>query len=102
MAGLFNGAIKPLARETGAATVLIHHANKSDSNSSYRRSRGSGDITASVDCGFDVREVGIGSLAVANFKSRRQAQGETLYVSIVDTPQGTVELIGGEQPELPF
>jgi hypothetical protein len=102
MAGLFNGAIKPLARETGAATVLIHHANKSDSNSSYRRSRGSGDITASVDCGFDVREVGIGSLAVANFKSRRQAQGETIYVSIVDTPQGTVELIGGEQPELPF
>src|SRR6266704_2948182 len=49
MAGLFHNAIKPLARETGAAVVLIHHANKTESNSSFRRSRGSGDITASVD-----------------------------------------------------
>ncbi len=102
MAGLFHNAIKPLARETGAAVVLIHHANKSDSNSSYRRSRGSGDITASVDCGYDVREIGESNLAVANFKSRRQAQGDTMYVSIVDTEEGRVELIGGQQPELPF
>ena len=58
MAALFHNAIKPLARETGAGVVLIHHANKTDSNSSYKRSRGSGDITASVDSGFDVREQG--------------------------------------------
>lgn len=102
MAGLFHRAIKPLARETEAALVLIHHANKSDSNSSYRRSRGSGDITASVDCGFDVREIGEGALAIANFKSRRQAQGDTLYASITDTPGGTVEIVGGDVPELPF
>lgn len=102
MAGLFHNAIKPLARETGAAVVLIHHANKSDSNSSYRRSRGSGDITASVDCGFDVREIGEGALAIANFKSRRQAQGDTLYASITDTPGGKTEIVGGDVPELPF
>lgn len=102
MAGLFHNAIKPLARETGAAVVLIHHANKSDSNSSYRRSRGSGDITASVDCGFDVREIGEGALAIANFKSRRQAQGDTLYASITDTPSGKTEIVGGDVPELPF
>jgi hypothetical protein len=102
MAGLFHRAIKPLARESGAAVVLIHHAGKSDSNSSYRRSRGSGDITASVDCGYDVREIGEGTLAIANFKSRRQAQGDTLYASITDTSEGSTQIVGGDVPELPF
>jgi hypothetical protein len=102
MASLFHHAIKPLARETGAAVVLIHHANKSDSNSSYKRSRGSGDIPASVDAGFDVREVGENSLAVANFKSRRQAQGNTFYVSIVDNDTGGVDLAGGSAQHVPF
>ena len=102
MAGLFHRAIKPLARETKAAVVLIHHAGKGDSNSSYKRSRGSGDITASVDSGFDVREVGESSLAIANFKSRRYAQGEAIYASIVDAEEGKVEIVGGDVPELPF
>lgn len=102
MAGLFHNAIKPLARETGAAVVLIHHANKTDSNSSYKRSRGSGDIPASVDAGYDVREIGESSLAVANFKSRRQAQGNTFYVSILDNADGGVDLKGGTAQHVPF
>lgn len=102
MAGLFHNAIKPLARETGAAVVLIHHANKTDSNSSYKRSRGSGDIPASVDAGYDVREVGEGSLAVANFKSRRTAQGDSFYVAITDIADGKVELRGGDTQYIPF
>lgn len=102
MAGLFHNAIKPLARETGAAVVLIHHANKTDSNSSYKRSRGSGDIPASVDAGYDVREIGENSLAVSNFKSRRQAQGNTFYVSITDVADGGVELKGGASQNVPF
>lgn len=102
MAGLFSNAIKPLARDTGAAVVLIHHANKTDSNSSYKRSRGSGDITASVDAGYDVREVGENSLAVANFKSRRSAQGDTMYVTIKDTGEQSVELVGGSTQDVPF
>jgi KaiC/GvpD/RAD55 family RecA-like ATPase len=102
MAALFNRAIKPLARETGAAVVLIHHANKTDSNSSYKRSRGSGDITASVDCGYDVRETGENSLVMANFKSRRKAQGDALYMSILDTSEGGVKLVGGDAPHAPF
>jgi KaiC/GvpD/RAD55 family RecA-like ATPase len=93
MASLFHNAIKPLARETSAAVVLIHHANKTDTNSSYRRSRGSGDITASVDCGYDVRELGQNQVSIANFKSRRQAQGETVYVTIKDKPDGHVALV---------
>jgi KaiC/GvpD/RAD55 family RecA-like ATPase len=102
MAALFNGAIKPLARETGAAVVLIHHANKTDSNSSYRRSRGSGDITASVDSGFDIRQTGENSLVMATFKSRRMAQGEALYMAIEDTSEGGVRIVGGDAPNAPF
>lgn len=102
MASLFHNAIKPLARETGAAVVLIHHANKSESNSSYRRSRGSGDITASVDSGFDVRETGENSLVMATFKSRRKAQGDALYMTIKDIPDGKVKIIGGDAPDAPF
>lgn len=102
MAALFHNAIKPLARETGAAVVLIHHANKTDSNSSYKRSRGSGDITASVDTGYDVRETGENSLVMANFKSRRKAQGDALYMTINDTADGHVKLIGGDAPNAPF
>ena len=100
MAALFSNSLKPLARETGAAVVLIHHVNKSDGNSSFRRSRGSGDITASPDCGYDVRELGEGILAVANFKSRRTAQNDTLYVTLRDTPDGKVRLDGGS--DVPF
>ena len=102
MAALFHNAIKPLARETGAGVVLIHHANKTDSNSSYKRSRGSGDITASVDSGFDVRETGENSLVMATFKSRRKAQGDALYMTIQDTTDGHVQLIGGDAPDAPF
>lgn len=93
MADLFNSAIKPLARESGAAVVLVHHANKTDSSSSYRRARGSGDITASVDAAYDIFPVD-GGLAIKSFKSRRAAQGKTHYVSIVNTKDGGVELIG--------
>lgn len=92
MADLFNSAIKPLARETGAAVIVIHHVNKSDSSSSFKRARGSGDITAFPDAGFDVSEVP-GGLAIKNFKSRREAQSKTRYISIVDTPDGGVELL---------
>lgn len=102
MASLFHNALKPLARETGAAVVLIHHANKTDSNSSYRRSRGSGDITASVDTAYDVRETGENALVMATFKSRRQALGGAIFMTIMDTPEGRVKLIGGDAPNAPF
>lgn len=101
MAALFNDALKPLARKTGAAVVLIHHANKTDSNSSYKRSRGSGDITAGADCGYDVRAVAERTIAVSNYKSRRAAQSDTFYVTIKDV-EDRVELIGGDQQYVPF
>lgn len=96
MSALYNDALKPLTRETGACVVLLHHANKSDSNSSYRRSRGSGEIVANVDAGFDVRPIGVGLLTVANFKSRRRQVGDPTVVSIRDTEDG-VEVVGTEE-----
>lgn len=94
MAALFNLAIKPLARTTGAALVLIHHTNKSDSANGFRRARGSGDITASPDAGFDVKQMSEGQLAIHNYKSRRAAQRDSIFLSIVDRADGGVELLG--------
>lgn len=99
---LFNDGIKPLARDTGAAVLLIHHSNKSDSNSSFKRTAGSGDITAGVDWGFDVRGSGVGQMNFAVYKSRRKPVGEVLTVQIHDTPEGGVELLGGIHIEPPF
>ena len=101
ISALFNDALKPLSRQTGAAVVLIHHANKTDSNSSYKRSRGSGDITAGADCGYDVRAVAEGTVAISNYKSRRAAQSETFYVAIKDV-EGGIELVATEHQEVPF
>jgi AAA domain-containing protein len=56
MSALYNDGIKPLARETGAAVVLIHHTNKGQ-RSSYTRARGSSDIVYAMDGGIDARQV---------------------------------------------
>jgi hypothetical protein len=98
---LFNDSIKPLARETGAAVIMIHHANKGDSNSSFKRTAGSGDIGAGVDWGFDVRGVGICQLSMAVYKSRRKPVGDVINVTIKDTEDG-VRLVGGLAPEVLF
>jgi hypothetical protein len=81
---------------------LIHHVNKTESSSGYKRSRGSGDITGSPDAAFDVRDLGEGILQVVNYKSRRIAQGHSLYYTIKDTPEGGVELQGGPDIPVPF
>ena len=51
MSKLYNDAIKPLAREAGAAVVLIHHTNKGGGNS-YTRARGSSEILYAMDAGI--------------------------------------------------
>jgi hypothetical protein len=102
MSQLYNNALKPLARQTGATVLLLHHAGKTESNSSYRRSRGSGEIIANADAGFDVRQTGINALSIANFKSRRKQMGETINVIIQDTPEGGVRLVGGSNAAAVF
>ena len=92
MSALFNDGIAPLARQTGAAVLLIHHVSKTDSTSSFKRARGSGDITAAVDTGFDVYKAEDGTLRVKNFKARRAAQASTIYADIMDRADGSIDV----------
>lgn len=48
MRHLFMDGIIPLARETGAAVLVLHHSGKGGDDS-YKRIRGSGDIQAAAD-----------------------------------------------------
>lgn len=93
MASLFNDSINVLCRETGASVLILHHTNKSDSNSSYVRTRGSSDIGAAVDCGIEARRTDANAFNLVHFKSRRTQAGGLTKVQILDTIQGTVELV---------
>lgn len=94
MAKLFKEAIQPLARETNAAVFLIHHVIKSENGTGFQRARGSGDITAVVDAGLEMRAIGeTDKVLVRNYKSRRIKGGEALTVRIADTPDDRVALI---------
>lgn len=97
MAKLFRDAIQPLARETGAAVVVIHHTIKGDATNSFKRARGSGDISAVVDAAIDVSGWNQpGRFSMTQYKSRRRLGGDTLTVSIVDLDDGLVELVPDE------
>jgi len=93
MRSLFKEAIIPLARDTGAAVVVIHHTTKAEDGSSFKRARGSGDISAVVDCAMDARGTGEpGELVLSQYKSRRSLGGEAITVQIADVDEGQVEL----------
>ena len=100
MAKLFNDSINVLCRETGACVVILHHTNKSDSNSSYIKTRGSSDIGAAVDCGLEARKTdhSTNQFNLVHFKSRRTQAGGLTTVQILDTVQGTVELVTASEP----
>lgn len=86
MGPLFNDGLMPLARETGACVVLIHHDNKAD------QARGSVDITASVDNVLHVSKWSDNAFVLKQGKSRRVASGEELTVQIKDTEDGRIVL----------
>lgn len=93
VAALFNNGINPLARETGAAVIFLHHTNKSESNSSYAKARGSTDITASPDTGFELRRASTsGHVNLIHFKSRRGKTGALIPLQIVELDEETVKL----------
>lgn len=94
VAALFNDGINPLARETGATTLVLHHVNKGESNSSFSRARGSGDISASIDSGLDIRPSDTsGGINIAHYKSRWILEGAVIRAQIADTPDGNVTII---------
>ena len=100
MRGLFKEAIIPLARDTGAAVIVIHHTTKAEDGSSFKRARGSGDISAVVDAALDARGTGErGELVLSQYKSRRSLGGGEISVQIADVAPGRVAL---KTRELPF
>jgi 5S rRNA maturation endonuclease (ribonuclease M5) len=98
MASLFNDSINVLCRSTGAAVLILHHTNKSESNSSYVKTRGSSDIGAAIDCGIELRKVDhtTNGFNLVHFKSRRTQAGGLTKVEICDTISGQVELVNNE------
>jgi hypothetical protein len=99
MAVLFNEGIQPLARETGAAVILIHHDNKAGGP------RGSIDIVASADAALHVQSVGEanpGTFSLTQTKSRRRLGGDEMIVGIRDMPDGSVQLVPSVPLEAPF
>lgn len=94
VAGLFNDGINPLARETGATTLVLHHVNKGDSPSSFARARGSGDLSASIDSGLDVRDADTsGGIYISHYKSRWILEGAQIRAQIADAPDNRVVII---------
>lgn len=99
MRRLFIEGIVPLARETGAAVVVIHHSGKGG-DSSYQRIRGSGDIQAAADNVIELtksravddngteRE----SIKLVQDKTRRASRGGGIEYFIDVNPAGDVEL----------
>lgn len=91
ISALFNDGILPLVRSTDATLLVLHHVNKSDSNSSFTRARGSSDLSGVIDCGLDVRSQG-STLAMHHYKSRWVSEGGLILFKIEDTPEGDVVL----------
>jgi hypothetical protein len=99
MSALFNEGIQPLARETGAAVILIHHTGKSGTE------RGSIDIVASADAALKTESFGEenpGKFLLKITKSRRRLGGDSMIVGITDMPDGSVTLVPSAPLEAPF
>lgn len=86
MSEILNGVLKPLARDSGAGVILIHHHDKAGHGP-----RGSSDIEAAVDGIMDVRgKPGEGHFWI-NTKGRRSS-GQSVHVELVDVAGGGVAL----------
>ena len=93
VAALFNDGINPLARDTGATTLVLHHITKTESGSSFTRSRGSGDMSASIDSGLDIRQTDTsGGINVIHYKSRWIQEGQNIRAAIEDVPDDGVRI----------
>jgi hypothetical protein len=102
VAALFNDGINPLCRDTGATTIVLHHTTKSDGASSFTRARGSGDMSASIDSGLDVRDAGDNSqISIKHYKSRWIGEGQVIRAEIEDTDDGGV-VIATREPRVVF
>lgn len=80
MGEILNQVLKPLARDTGAAVILIHHSDKAGHGP-----RGSGDIEAAVDVSVGLTGTpGVGAFGIRIRKSRRRKSDDGMFVIIED------------------
>lgn len=93
VARMYNSAILPLSRQLGCTVLLIHHTNKSSSDDSRKRTRGSSDITAGLDFGWEmVDEVGeVPMKRLSRFKTRSGSVRKDVYFRFEDTDSGGIE-----------
>lgn len=91
--------VRPVALQTGAAVIILHHVGKGDAATTFVRARGAGDISASPDTTLDYREGAYADSLVVG-KSRRLKQGEPLNIARVDQPDGSIKLVAN--PPSPF
>lgn len=95
IAALMNNGIQPIARETGAAVMLVHHDNKSGDP------RGSVDIMASVDAALQAKGLGEanpGSFRLSQIKSRRRVGGSALDITILDDENADRIFLRADEP----
>lgn len=86
MGRLFRDGITPLARESGAAVLALHHKTKPQKGevSGFSAARGSGDLTASIDQGLDVRKGEHGTITIEHYKARRSLPHPKIHAVISD------------------
>jgi hypothetical protein len=92
MAHLINESLKPLARETNAAVICIHHHDKQGNGA-----RGAADIFNAADAVIDVFHGGPAmpdsSFVLHASKTRRRGKSGDIHVAIEDQSNGSVKLV---------
>lgn len=97
MRALVRDGVRPVALLTGAAVVILHHVTKNDAATTFVRTRGAGDISASPDTTLDYRRGGYADILMVG-KSRRLPQGESITVQRVDQEDGSIKLVANPPP----
>lgn len=85
---LYQNGIFPLARETGATVLVLHHNNKTPSESPFAKVRGSGDIAGAPDSCFTVGRLEGGQVRVVQFKTRRGKLTDPFNCYVKDLSEG--------------
>ena len=103
MSRLFNDGIKPLARKTGATTIILHHANKVEGGSAYNRMRGSIDFGAVIDSGLEAEMMNApGYVMVRQFKSRGGLPHAPITARFQDNEDGSLSVVTNAEAPPPF
>ncbi len=103
MSRLFNDGFKPLARKTGATTIILHHANKVEGGSAYNRMRGSIDFGAVIDTGLEVEMMNApGFVMVRQFKIRNGLPHAPITARFQDNEDGSLAVVTNADAPPPF